>query len=224
MHVRLAPARRQLIALPRACCRRVRDRSRGGGRRPSRARNSSVRRVALAGDAARTRRPLPHGHVDVRAGSTRLAPAELVCRAAYARPHISPVGDRSLDEPGVSRAPGSAPCAAAPLCRSAPGPAPASCAPRPDARLRPASRARASQDLSRAAVPHVRERSRAEQQDALRLWQLRSAAAALAVSQHAERQAHISSRLAQAFTCIHHYEAPGTRTPATATTAACRWT
>jgi hypothetical protein len=41
----------------------------------------------------------------------------------------------------------------------------------------------------------------------LRLWQLRSASAALAVSRHAERQAHISAWLAQAFTCIHHYEA-----------------
>jgi hypothetical protein len=41
----------------------------------------------------------------------------------------------------------------------------------------------------------------------LRLWQLRSASAALAVSRHADRRAHISTWLAQAFTCIHRYEA-----------------
>ncbi len=41
----------------------------------------------------------------------------------------------------------------------------------------------------------------------LRLWQQRSAAAALSVSQHAERRADVPAWLAQAFTCIHHYEA-----------------
>ncbi len=41
----------------------------------------------------------------------------------------------------------------------------------------------------------------------LRVWEERSAAAALAVSRHAERRAAIPAWLAQAFTCIHHYEA-----------------
>ena len=41
----------------------------------------------------------------------------------------------------------------------------------------------------------------------LREWQRRSAAAALAVSLHAERRANVPAWLAQAFTCIHDYEA-----------------
>ncbi len=41
----------------------------------------------------------------------------------------------------------------------------------------------------------------------LRVWQKRSAAAALAVSLHAERHAKVPAWLAQAFTCIHRYEA-----------------
>lgn len=41
----------------------------------------------------------------------------------------------------------------------------------------------------------------------LRVWQQRSAAAALAVSLHAERRANVPAWLAQAFTCIHRYEA-----------------
>ncbi|HUK99190.1 MAG TPA: hypothetical protein VLV46_16230 [Gaiellaceae bacterium] len=41
----------------------------------------------------------------------------------------------------------------------------------------------------------------------LRTWQLRSAVAALAVSQHAERRAAVPAWLVQALTCIHHYEA-----------------
>ena len=39
------------------------------------------------------------------------------------------------------------------------------------------------------------------------MWQKRSAAAALAVSLHAERHAKVPAWLAQAFTCIHRYEA-----------------
>jgi hypothetical protein len=41
----------------------------------------------------------------------------------------------------------------------------------------------------------------------LHLWQQRSAAAALAVSLHAERRANVPTWLTLAFTCIHHYEA-----------------
>lgn len=41
----------------------------------------------------------------------------------------------------------------------------------------------------------------------LRVWQRRSAAAALAVSLHAERRADVPAWLARALTCIHHYEA-----------------
>jgi len=41
----------------------------------------------------------------------------------------------------------------------------------------------------------------------LRAWQIRSAAAALAVSLHAERRADVPSWLVGALTCIHHYEA-----------------
>ncbi len=41
----------------------------------------------------------------------------------------------------------------------------------------------------------------------LRLWQRRSALAALDVSRHAVRQARIPSSLEQAFQCIHRYEA-----------------
>jgi hypothetical protein len=41
----------------------------------------------------------------------------------------------------------------------------------------------------------------------LRAWQIRSAAAALAVSLHAERRADVPPWLAGALTCIHHYEA-----------------
>ena len=41
----------------------------------------------------------------------------------------------------------------------------------------------------------------------LRLWQERSAAAALAVSRHAERRARVSGWLVRALTCIHRYEA-----------------
>ena len=41
----------------------------------------------------------------------------------------------------------------------------------------------------------------------LRLWQRRAALAALDVSEHAVRQARISSSLEQAFLCIHRYEA-----------------
>ena len=41
----------------------------------------------------------------------------------------------------------------------------------------------------------------------LRLWQRRSALAALDVSRHAVRQARIPSSLEQAFLCIHRYEA-----------------
>jgi len=41
----------------------------------------------------------------------------------------------------------------------------------------------------------------------LRRWQLRSAIAALDVSQHAARRARISAQLEEAFMCIHRYEA-----------------
>jgi hypothetical protein len=40
----------------------------------------------------------------------------------------------------------------------------------------------------------------------LRLWQERSAAAALLVSRHAVRRARIAGWLNDAFLCIHHYE------------------
>jgi hypothetical protein len=43
--------------------------------------------------------------------------------------------------------------------------------------------------------------------DQLRLWQRRSALAALDVSRHAVRQARIPASLEQAFLCIHRYEA-----------------
>lgn len=44
----------------------------------------------------------------------------------------------------------------------------------------------------------------------LRAWQDRSADAALAVSQHAERRANVAPWLVEALTCIHHFEAAWT--------------
>jgi Transglycosylase-like domain len=59
-----------------------------------------------------------------------------------------------------------------------------------------------------AAFRHTR--SDAYRRWALRLWQRRAAAAALAVVRHAPRRARAPAALAHAFVCIHRYEAAWT--------------
>jgi hypothetical protein len=53
-------------------------------------------------------------------------------------------------------------------------------------------------------------RSDAYRRWALRLWQRRAAAAALAVVRHAPRRAAVAASLARTFACIHRYEGPWT--------------
>ena len=121
--------------------------------------------------------------------------------------------DEGLDEPRDSPDPAAferpsgrparTPTAA---CRAVANAARAAGAGRQAPRLQPAADPEAAPDLPGAGDAELRVGPCGSDNGTLRLWQERSAAAALLVSRHAVRRARIAGWLNDAFLCIHHYE------------------